>query len=181
MVGHKLGVRALAYAASVLVSAGFEYDAIAWDVTSRERLMLLRGHRHAICAVHMMSVSMDTIKCITLDDGGEYKVWDVSAPTADGFAVCLQSFVPPSVGVDANGPARMFCLGWDEQLSLDEWSNVFIGATRVHHMLPRKTMKEYVSPGCCCYNEHSAQFLSGHAQPYASPSPPTILPPRIIW
>ena len=143
MVGHRLGVRALAYASSVLVSAGFEYDAIAWDVTSREKLMTLRGHRHAICAVAMMSVSMDTIKAITLDDAGEYKVWDVSKPTPDGLALCLQSFAPPLTGADiGNGPARVFCLGWDERCSLDEWSNVFIGATRLHHMTPRKTMRE---------------------------------------
>ena len=64
---------------------GFEYDAIAWDITSREKLMTLRGHRHAICAVKMMSASMDVIKAVTLDDSGEYKVvwgalWHPMAP-----------------------------------------------------------------------------------------------------
>ena len=41
--------------------------------------MTLRGHRHAICAVKMMSASMDVIKAVTLDDSGEYEaVWGVT-------------------------------------------------------------------------------------------------------
>ena len=43
---------------------------------------------------------------------GEYKVWDVSQATADGYARLLQSFRLPFV--DPNGAGKAFCLAWDE-------------------------------------------------------------------
>ena len=47
-----------------------------------------------------------------------------------------------------------------ERLSLDEWSNIFIGATRLHHMKPRKTMREFIAPGAACVNSESDQFVA---------------------
>ena len=44
LLGHALGIRKMAYANGTLISVGFEYDAIVWDITSKASL-LLRGHR----------------------------------------------------------------------------------------------------------------------------------------
>ena len=45
LLGHKRGVRCLSYSSGILLSAGFECDAKAWDLASKEVVLILRGHR----------------------------------------------------------------------------------------------------------------------------------------
>ena len=65
----------------------------AWRSTPR-----LTRPRRLRSAPSSFNVYALTLKAITLDDAGEYKVWDVSKPTPDGLALCLQSFAPPLTG-----------------------------------------------------------------------------------
>jgi hypothetical protein len=41
----------MAYAQNVLLSAGFEFEMLMWDVTNREQSMVLKGHKHPIVKV----------------------------------------------------------------------------------------------------------------------------------
>ena len=41
--GHKKGIIQIAYTESILITAGFEYDAFVWDVSSRKRFLKLKG------------------------------------------------------------------------------------------------------------------------------------------
>ena len=46
--GHVCGVRSLVYSKDndILISAGFEFDAFAWDVSGRHQLFTMRGKNY---------------------------------------------------------------------------------------------------------------------------------------
>ena len=62
LIGHTLGVRSMSYANGVMVTVGFEYDGIAWDLTSKTQFLVLRGHRYASARRRARAVA--TVKCV---------------------------------------------------------------------------------------------------------------------
>lgn len=46
----------MAYAQNVLLSAGFEFEMLMWDVTNREQSMVLKGHKHPIVKVAITQI-----------------------------------------------------------------------------------------------------------------------------
>jgi hypothetical protein len=54
LVGHERGVRCLSNHDNLLLSAGFETDAFTWDLSTKEQIGVLKGHRATITAAKLM-------------------------------------------------------------------------------------------------------------------------------
>lgn len=78
LVGHSRGVRQIVYSShhDLLLSAGFEFEAYAWDLGSRQIVMKLAGHRAPLVGVQL--ALFQTERAITADAQGVFKVWDIS-------------------------------------------------------------------------------------------------------
>ena len=77
--GHRRGVRKLAYCDSVLVSVGFEYDAVVWDIVSKEKIFTLHRHKSPIVDMMILPSTIDKpTLAITLDETGEFRIWNVA-------------------------------------------------------------------------------------------------------
>lgn len=78
LVGHTRGVRQMVYSSQhdLLLSAGFEFEAYAWDLGSRQIVMKLTGHRAPLVGVQL--ALFQTERAITADAQGVFKVWDIS-------------------------------------------------------------------------------------------------------
>lgn len=48
---HALGVQVLCYLRGTLLSAGFDWDIIAWDVERLEKIGTMTGHKAPVTAV----------------------------------------------------------------------------------------------------------------------------------
>jgi hypothetical protein len=75
--GHQSGVRHLSYSDEhdTLISVGFDFEGIAWDVSSLQKLMFLKGHRAPL--VHATIVQLNIQYCVTADESGVFKMWDI--------------------------------------------------------------------------------------------------------
>ena len=159
LLGHKLGIRKMAYANGMLISVGFEYDAIVWDITSKAQSLLLRGHRHPIASVRILAVHREhTLKAVTVDDSCSFRVWElVSGESGGGVGHCIQEFPLPYN--DPNGPIRCIALPFSTSRSIREFSDLLIGASRPTRMLPNKIMKEFVDPVRATFNGVASHFV----------------------
>ncbi|TYZ61783.1 hypothetical protein PybrP1_000382, partial [[Pythium] brassicae (nom. inval.)] len=84
LAAHSHGVKQLAYSAQhdLLLSAGFEYDALGWDLASRQVVLRLAGHRAPLVGVQI--ALFQTERAVTADCTGVFKVWDISRANALG-------------------------------------------------------------------------------------------------
>ena len=156
LLGHKLGVRAISYAQSVLISGGFDNEAIVWDITSHEILCTMSGHQHAIGTVEIIAPSAESVCVVTLDDSGECRYWRL---TNHGSRVeCIDCFKLPFT--DPSGPTRSVVMPWNRKHVVDDFPDLFFGGSRVYHMVPVKTMREFAPPSSSIYNSTSYQFVS---------------------
>lgn len=82
LAAHRHGVKQLAYSAQhdLLLSAGFEFDALGWDLASRQVVLRLAGHRAPLVGVQI--ARFQTERAVTADSTGVFKVWDISRATA---------------------------------------------------------------------------------------------------
>lgn len=48
---HSLGVQALSYLRGTLLSAGFDWDIIAWDADRLEKIGTMTGHKAPVTAI----------------------------------------------------------------------------------------------------------------------------------
>ncbi|KAG7377866.1 hypothetical protein PHYPSEUDO_010892 [Phytophthora pseudosyringae] len=82
LVAHERGVRQLCYSAhhDLLLSAGFEFEALAWDLGSRQVVLKLSGHRAPLVGVQL--ALFQTERAITADCQGVFKVWDITRGNA---------------------------------------------------------------------------------------------------
>ena len=65
-----------------------------------------------------------TLKCITVDDSGEFRLWEL-AGQGTGYAMCLQDFRSPFQ--EPNGPAHCFALPFSSSRSIAEYSEMLVG------------------------------------------------------
>ena len=89
--GHSMMVKALCYAPQndLLLGAGVEYDAYAWDPFSGQMTMMLAGHQHCLCKIAVLYDP--TERAMTLDVAGNFKVWNINRDVRHTADV-LQSF-----------------------------------------------------------------------------------------
>ncbi|KAL3661240.1 hypothetical protein V7S43_013849 [Phytophthora oleae] len=109
LVAHERGVRQLCYSQQhdLLLSAGFEFEALAWDLSSRQVALTLSGHRAPLIGVQL--ALFQTERAITGDCQGIFKVWDItrgnasSSVSSTSHAVQLESIDlgMPSARVEA--------------------------------------------------------------------------------
>lgn len=109
LVAHERGVRQLCYSQQhdLLLSAGFEFEALAWDLSSRQVAVTLSGHRAPLLGVQL--ALFQTERAITGDIQGIFKVWDItrsnasSSGSGSSHAVQLESIDlgMPSARVEA--------------------------------------------------------------------------------
>ena len=89
--GHTMMIKVLSYAPQhdLLLGAGVEYDAFAWDPGSGELLMTLIGHQHCLCKLSVLYDPAE--RAITVDVAGNFKVWSIDREMSRSAEV-LQSF-----------------------------------------------------------------------------------------
>ncbi len=71
--GHRLGVTALTYCAErrLLVSAGFDHEAVVWSPFGSSQIFALKGHMTSLLGVEMVGDPRTSNTILTLDsDGG---------------------------------------------------------------------------------------------------------------
>lgn len=98
LVGHARGVRQLQYVREhdLLLSAGFDCDALGWDINNRRQILRLRGHRFPLVGIQaLIRAGAPAVRGLTCDRGGNFKVWDI-ARSHTGLAICLQTFTTGS-------------------------------------------------------------------------------------
>ena len=81
--GHSRGVVSIVYAddQNLLVSAGFEYEALIWDVKgSKFPIMTISGHHSPLVGVSLAPFTTGS-NAITLDRKGNFKMWDIRRST----------------------------------------------------------------------------------------------------
>lgn len=158
LIGHSRGVRTMSYAQGVLLSAGFECEAKTWDVNLKEPTLILRGHRLPIAAAKIMCPaddSGDNVRAVTVDDGGEFRLWNVfvkEKSSDQGLAQVLQIFQihaeEPMIG-----KVRFIELPFSKKYARGNYSNIIAGSTKLVHLIPEKNTAEFIPPLCMCYNE----------------------------
>ena len=158
--GHSHGVRKLTYTDSTLVSVGFEYDAVVWDIISKEKLFTLHGHKSPIVDVTLFPSTIDRpTLAVTLDDGGEFKVWNVSVcRTSQQTPIQTWHRVNASDGqkIEYNCILAPFC----KDYMVDQYSNVLAGGLSFDHFIPIRNRKEFIAPNCLMYNSASFTFVA---------------------
>lgn len=53
---HSLGVQALSYMRGTLLSAGFDWDIMAWDTERLEKIGTMSGHKAPVTAISQVGV-----------------------------------------------------------------------------------------------------------------------------
>lgn len=166
LLGHKRGVRVLSFAKGILLSAGFECDARTWDVNLKEPTLILKGHRMPIAAARMMcapDTPDDNLRAITVDDGGEFRLWNVFVKekgSGCGFAQVLQVFTT-NASEPQVGHIRFFELPFHPVSSKGNYSDIIAASSKLVHVIPEKNAAEFVPPTCVCYSEPNACVVTG--------------------
>ncbi|ETW09383.1 hypothetical protein, variant [Aphanomyces invadans] len=77
LVGHTHGVRQMVFSTTndMLLTAGFEFDAYGWDVSSKQIVMTLAGHRAPLVGIQL--ARFHTERAVTADVEGNFKVWNI--------------------------------------------------------------------------------------------------------
>jgi len=156
--GHSHGVRKLAYSDGTLISVGFEYEAVVWDLVSKEVVFTLSGHKSGIVDVLMMPSTIEhNCLAVTLDDTGEMKTWDL------GGSISAKSTALQSFNVTISDQVQQFnCIlaPFCKDNIVDQYSNLFCGANTLHHFIPHKAKKDFMLPSTVLYNESSCNFIA---------------------
>lgn len=120
LVGHSHGVLSLAYSIEhdVLISAGFEYDALCWEGSTNRLRMKLEGHRRSLIGVAI--VRQKTQLAVTGDEGGSFRLWDIGRECS-GQGYCLQSFSLSNAYVSL----RTMAVAWEELVVAGRKMHVF--------------------------------------------------------
>lgn len=64
---HALGVQALSYLRGTLLSAGFDWDIIAWDAERLEKIGTMTGHKAPVTVIAQVGVSTGNACACTCD------------------------------------------------------------------------------------------------------------------
>jgi hypothetical protein len=170
LLGHKRGVRCLSYGRSVLLSAGFECEAKTWDLSIKEPVMILRGHRRPLTCVKIMTSEAhendDTLNAITVDDSGEFRLWNIlvrEKAVGLGLAPVLQIFNMSTCDPTVSN-LFFFELPYRRDCSKGSFSNLIVGGKKLHHFTPEKNAKEYIPPTATHYNDANSCLITAIGQ-----------------
>ena len=162
LLGHRLGVRTMACAQSILVSGGFDNDIFVWDVGSRERLAKMAGHRAAICKIEVLAPRVDTAFVVSLDVAGHCNIWRLE--NSGSHATLAQSFrlpYPDTAAGHCPSAAEAIVIPWNDDCAIDDFfSDIFIGGACLFRMIPVKKCKEFAPPAAAVFNTLSLNFVA---------------------
>jgi WD40 repeat protein/Ca2+-binding EF-hand superfamily protein len=150
LVGHKRGVVSLAYAPDhgLLVSAGFEYDALVWDVKgSKFPIMAINGHHASLIGIKICPFQSGS-NAVTCDRKGNFKMWDIRRST-HSKAMLLEAW-NVTTGVGGFVP-KNFDIVYPGRDCLTAGYNLHVFRCR------RKRTTEMI-PSFIVYNEEFMQF-----------------------
>jgi WD40 repeat protein len=74
--GHTRAVREISYSEKnkILISVGFDFEVFIWNPRLSEKIMKLKGHKHPLVGVNVIS----QLNCfITADTEGQVRVWSI--------------------------------------------------------------------------------------------------------
>ncbi|OWZ21416.1 LOW QUALITY PROTEIN: hypothetical protein PHMEG_0004045 [Phytophthora megakarya] len=160
LLSHERGVRQLCYSKQhdLLLSAGFEFEALAWDLGSRQVALKLSGHRAPLIGVQL--ALFQTERAITADCQGVFKLWDItrgntnSSVASTSQAVQLESIDlgMPSVRVESLSFVSM------HPYSRDLWIVTSASCTLQHLRSVREQQFDEV-PLCAFYHYSANKFV----------------------
>ena len=112
--GHVRGVLSLAYFEDykLLVSAGFDHEALVWSPFGNSVLFKLEGHRTSLTSVERLG-GASSPHLLSCDEDGVFKVWDIRRA-----ADCLETFSAGDEGV--RGVACTACVDQADPAAVEE-------------------------------------------------------------
>lgn len=162
--GHRKGIFSLSYNPDyrLLVSCGFDHDAMVWSPFVRSLVFRLKGHHASLIGCHCVENSPEII---TADIEGVFKLWDVR-----NFQ-CVQSF-SPSEGAAKSGkkvPTRLSCffqtnLPSKNHMQKESDSRIFGGSKKLYIFDQRRVVHEATTDLTgifwIAWNDESSVFLT---------------------
>ncbi|CAM9349206.1 unnamed protein product [Choristocarpus tenellus] len=111
--GHVHGILSVTYSGAhdIIITAGFDFEAICWDRSTRHIQQRLTGHRHSLIGVAI--AEHETERAITGDSGGTFRLWDIGGRRSLSSGCCLQTF--SLANVQATQP-RTMAVVWGQGL-----------------------------------------------------------------
>lgn len=165
LLGHKRGVRALSQYDNLLLSAGFECEAKLWDLHAKDRIGVLKGHRHPIAAATLMCSKAQSEKdnrAITVDESGEFRLWNLYVRERSNdivFIPTLQVFEMQNSETPLN-QFRFLACPYNAKTQQSYYSELIGCSTKLCRFLPEKNTKEFVPPGMCLFNDGGSLLMT---------------------
>eukprot|EP01034_Spumella_vulgaris_P022279 gene22279-28395_t len=165
LLGHKRGVRCVSVYENVLLSAGFECEAKVWDLSTKDCVAILKGHRHPICAAKLLcdrAQSEKEHRAITVDEIGEFRLWNIyvrERSTDPTFVPTLQIFGMQNPESPIN-QFRFLALPYNPKSSTSYYSNLIACSTKLLHFLPEKNTKEFIPPSASALSESASCLVT---------------------
>lgn len=164
-LGHKRGVRCLSQHDTTLLSAGFEADARTWDLSTKDNVAILKGHRFPIAAAKLMCDLATTerdYRAVTVDESGELRLWNIYVKERTSSAVFvptlqvfeMQNPVPPTQYI------RFLEVPGTPHLTTSYYSNLVAVGTKMMNFIPEKNSKEFVPPSASEFNGTAAELVT---------------------
>ncbi|KAF0724918.1 hypothetical protein Ae201684_016479 [Aphanomyces euteiches] len=146
LVGHIHGVRQMVFSSmnDMLLTAGFEFDAFGWDISSKQIVMTLSGHRAPLIGIQL--ARFHTERAMTADLHGVFKVWNIHRLNGTSAQV-LESF-----STIAHCRPRSF-------VTLFPRRDIVAGGSALHIFESIKIQKHDEIPIRAFYHHGSNQFL----------------------
>jgi hypothetical protein len=163
--GHRRGVRCLSHYKSTLLSSGFECDARTWDLSSKDPVAILKGHRSPIRTSKLMcdhATCEKDYRAITVDESGEFRLWNIYIKdrAADPVpAETLQIFFMSHAESPVN-QIRFIAMAYNQSLSKGHYSDFIACSSKLLRFVPEKHAKEFHPPSHCVFNEATATLLT---------------------
>lgn len=140
--GHKRSVRSMAFSQQhdLLITAGFDYEAIGWDLATRCPMLRLKGHRQSLVSVTIVTMS-NIERAFTTDIGGVFKLWEIRRNILTGMAPCEQT-----IEVAMKPSALTF---------INSTRSIVAASAKIHMLKPVKQKVQQDVPVCACFNSVS--------------------------
>ena len=157
--GHKRGIKVMSYAKDSLLTAGFESEAIAWDLNLHEASFYLRGHRLPLADVKLMvrpGAQGDDLRAITVDDGGEFRLWSISGREKGSgaqLAITLQTFSQAAQAEQTLSKVRFLVVPYNTTFSNGKYSDFVAASNRLLHFKPQKISVDFYPPMFMAYSD----------------------------
>eukprot|EP01035_Chromulina_nebulosa_P018163 gene18163-23821_t len=165
--GHKRGVRCLSNYDVILLSAGYECEARTWDLSTKEPLGLLKGHRYPIVTAKLMcdlAYSEKDYRAITVDEKGEFRLWNIyikeRSSSSDHISLPTLQIFEMSHRESPLDNIRFLAIPYNKKYTAGYYSDIIACSTKLLRFLPEKNAKEFLPPSSSLFNEATATIYT---------------------